>query len=143
MRAKAAFSSISSEGPEIVEAVRQAFRQSNREFGDERAAKAKSELKDAIADARAVRKSARLVSVMNLRDKHLAHSLTTTWQEKRGAVQPMKYGDETELLVASIPIIERLFCWVNGKSFSIAKSQEFDQANAAALWNGCKFSVLR
>jgi len=55
----------------------------------------------------------------------------------------MKYGDETELLKASIPIIERLYCWVNAKGFSIANSQEIDQANAAAPWNGCKFSVLR
>jgi hypothetical protein len=55
----------------------------------------------------------------------------------------MKYGDETELLKASIPIIERLYCWVNAKGFLIANSQEIDQANAAAPWNGCKFSVLR
>jgi hypothetical protein len=132
-----------SDDPEIAEVVRQAVRKSNREFGDERAAKAKSELTEAIADARAIGKSTRLASVMNIRDKHLAHSLTTTRREKHGPVQPMKYGDETELLNASIPIIERLYCWVNGKGFSIANSQEIDQANAAALWNGCKFSVLR
>ena len=67
-----------SDDPEIAEVVRQAVRRSNREVGDERAAKAKSELKEAIADARAIRKSTRLASVMNIRDKHLAHSLTTT-----------------------------------------------------------------
>jgi hypothetical protein len=55
----------------------------------------------------------------------------------------MKYGDETALLESSIPIIERLYCWVNGKSFSIKESQDIDQENAEALWNGCKFSVLR
>lgn len=131
-----------SDDPETAETIRQAVRQSNREFGDEQAAKAKSELKDAIADARAIHKSPRLASVMNMRDKHLAHSLTTTHREKRGPVQPMRFGDETALLNASIPIIERLFCWVNGKSFSIANSLEIDQENAAALWNGCKFSTL-
>jgi hypothetical protein len=73
---------------------------------------------------------------MNFRDKHLAHSLTVTRLEQRGPVQPMKIGDETELLNASIPIIERLHCWVNGKSFSISSSQDIDQANAEALWAG-------
>jgi hypothetical protein len=46
-------------------------------------------------------------------------------------------------LNASIPIIERLYCWVNGKSFSIEDSQGIDQKNAEALWNGCTFKVLR
>ncbi len=38
---------------------------------------------------------------MNLRHKHLAHSLTQTQAEKHGPVPPMKYGDETSLLEAS------------------------------------------
>jgi hypothetical protein len=115
----------------------------NLQFADEQASQARTELKQAIADARAVLGSSRLASIMNIRDKHLAHSLETTRAEKRGPIQPMKNGDETELLNASIPIIERLNCWVNGKSFSIENSREIDQHNAEALWNGCKFSVLR
>ena len=54
----------------------------------------------------------------------------------------MKYGDETKLLNASIPILERLYCWVNGTSFSIENSQKIDQRNAEALWTGCKFIDL-
>jgi hypothetical protein len=77
--------------------------------------------------------SPRLASVMNLRDKHFAHSLTTTRREKQSPVQPMKFGDETTLLEASIPIVERLYCWVNGKGFSIKDSQEIDQEKAEAL----------
>ena len=81
---------------------------------------------------------------MNIRDKHIAHSLETTHREKKeGPVQPMKYGDETKLLNASIPILERLYCWVNGTSFSIENSQKIDQRNAEALWTGCKFIDLR
>ncbi|MCC8956178.1 hypothetical protein H8B02_22935 [Bradyrhizobium sp. Pear77] len=132
-----------SDDPETVEMVRQAVRRSNKEFGDEQAARAKSQLIQAIADTRTILKSPRWASVMNVRDKHLAHSLETTRREKRGPIQPMKYGDETELLEASIPIVEHLYCWVNGKSFSINNSQEIDQKNAEALWNGCKFNVLR
>jgi hypothetical protein len=79
---------------------------------------------------------------MNVRDKHIAHSLEQTWREKHGAILPMHYGDESALLKATIPIIENL-CWINGKSFDIARSQEIDQENAEALWHGCKFAVLR
>jgi hypothetical protein len=80
---------------------------------------------------------------MNVRDKHLAHSLTATRREQHAPVQPMKVGDETALLNASIPIVEKLYCWITGKGFMIENSQDIDQRNAAALWNGCKFDVLR
>lgn len=55
----------------------------------------------------------------------------------------MQYGDETQLLNSSIPIIEKLFNWVNGKDFSIKNSQQIDHDNAQALWNGCTIKVLR
>jgi hypothetical protein len=58
-------------------------------------------------------------------------------------VPPLKNGDETILLEASIPIVEHLYCRVTGKGFSIKNSQEIDEENAEALWNGCKFDVLR
>ena len=64
-------------------------------------------------------------------------------REKRAPVQQMKFGDETDLLNDSIPIIEKLYCWVTGKGFSIRDSQDIDQKNAEALWNGCKFDVPR
>jgi len=113
------------------------------QFADEQGSKARAELRQAIGDARAVLSSPRLASIMNIRDKHLAHSLETTRREKNGPVQPMKYGDETELLNESISIVERLYCWVNGTSFSIEDSQKIDQKNAEALWTGCKFVDLR
>jgi hypothetical protein len=99
-------------------------------------------LEEAIAKARSILGSARLASVMNIRDKHLAHALETTRREKRGQVSPMKYGDETTLLDQSASIVEQFFCWVNGKSFSIENSREIDNENARALWHGCKFENL-
>jgi AbiU2 len=113
------------------------------QYADERAALARTELRQTIADARAVLASPQLASIMNSRDKHIAHSLEKTRREEDGPVEPMKYGDETKLLNASIPIIERLYCWVNGTSFSIKNSQDIDQHNAKALWEGCKFVDLR
>jgi hypothetical protein len=132
-----------SDDPELAAIEQEAVKISNNRFGDEQALKAGTELVQAIEDSRAVLGSPRLASVMNLRDKHLAHSLTTTRREKRAPVQPMKYGDETDLLNASVPIVERLYCWVNGKGFSVGDSQGIDQENAEALWKGCKFEVLR
>jgi hypothetical protein len=50
----------------------------------------------------------------------------------------MKYGDEREMLLVSLPIVEALFCWVNGKSFSFEDSRKIDRKNATALWTGKK-----
>jgi hypothetical protein len=132
-----------SSDPALAAIEREMVIASNRQFADEQAVTARTALTQAIADTRAVLGSARLASIMNTRDKHLAHSLETTRREKDGPVAPMKYGDETELLNASIPIVEGLYCWVTGSGFSIANSQEIDQNNADALWTGCKFVDLR
>jgi AbiU2 len=64
-------------------------------FADEQASQARTELGQAIADAGAVLMSPQLASIMNIRDKHLAHSLETTRREKEGPVQPLKHGDGT------------------------------------------------
>ena len=129
--------------PELAAKEQQELMAINARDGDQQAAKAKIDLKEVIAKTSAILSSPLHAAVMNMRDKHLAHSLTETRREKRGAVAAMRYGDETALLSDLIPIIETLFCWVNGKSFSIADSQEIDRENAQALWDGCKFEVLR
>jgi len=131
-----------SRDPKLAAIEHEEYRKMEIRFGLERAVLAKTELKQAIVDAQAVLSSPRLASVMNLRDKHLAHSLTITRREKRAPIPPMKFGDETDLLNASIPIIEKLYCWVHGAGFSIADSQEIDQKNADALWSRCTFNVV-
>jgi hypothetical protein len=55
----------------------------------------------------------------------------------------MKYGVEREILLASLPIVGALHCWVNVKSFSFANSQEIDRNNAEALWKRCTFDIQR
>ena len=125
-----------SDDPELAAIERETVNASNSRFGDEQALKAKTELMQAINDSLTILRSPRLASVVNLRDKHLAHSLTTTRREKRTPVQPMKFGDETELLNASIPIVERLYCWVNGVSFSVMDAQEIDQRTLTRFGTG-------
>lgn len=133
-----------SDDPTILEIEEDLIKASNKQFGDQQAANAEVELKKAIADARSILATPQLAAIMNLRDKHLAHSLSETRREqKHGPIEPVKFGDETVLLQNSIPIVEHLYCWVNGKSFSIDNSQSIDKKNAEALWYGCKFEVLR
>jgi hypothetical protein len=132
-----------SDDPELRRIEQEAIAASETRFANEQAAKVDLELREAIANARRIIESPQLNSLRNLRDKHLAHSLSATHREKNRPVAPMKYGDETELLEASIPIIERLCCWVRGVSFDVADSREVDRSNAEALWKGCTFKVLR
>jgi AbiU2 len=132
-----------SDDPQLAAIEQQAHRDLEIQFGNEQATQVKMDLMQAISDARAILESPRLTSVVNARDKHLAHSLTKTHREKHAPVPPMKNGDETDLLNASIPIVERLYRGITNRGFSIKDSQEIDQKNADALWNGCKFDVLR
>jgi len=113
-----------------------------QQFGQEQAQKARDELRKAIKDAREILGSQRLVGIMNLRNKHLAHSLSETHIERKTEfVAPMQYGDERAILLASLPIVETLHCWVSGKSFSFDNSRDIDRKNAEALWKRCTFNI--
>jgi hypothetical protein len=129
--------------PELAEIELTGLREVNKRLGKDQAIKARAKLKKSIKVVRTIRRSSRLKSIMNARDKHLAHSLTKTRREKHGPIKPMTNSDGRWLLTRSIPVIEALYCWVNGKSFSIAHSMEIDKENANALWGGCKINVLR
>jgi hypothetical protein len=128
--------------PETRAVVEAALKRSNEQFGEEQAEKARSDLRKAVQDARETIASPTLQSIMNLRDKHLAHSLSKTRREQKiGPIAPMKYGDERKILDATKPIVEALYCWINGISFSFDDSREIDRRNAKALWEGCKFTI--
>jgi hypothetical protein len=122
-------------------AVRELLGALNEQKAREEAAKARDGLTNSISKARKIETSAILVSVRNLRDKHLAHSLVKTSHEEMGPVLPMKYGDESKLLLDSLPLVEALHLWVNGKSFSFDKSREIARRNAEALWQHCTFQI--
>jgi HEPN superfamily AbiU2-like protein len=113
-------------------------------FGQEQAVKARAELARAISQTQKMLASQRLTSIMNLRDKHLAHSLSETRRERKtGPVPPMEYGDEREVLSCSLAIVEAFYCWVNGKGFSFADSKEIGRHNAEALWKRCTLNIRR
>jgi hypothetical protein len=83
--------------------------------------------------------STRLQRIMNLRDKHLAHSLTETRREKAGPIAPN--GDERRVLDDTLPIVEALYCWVNGCSFSFDDSRKIDRKNAEAFGKAANSSL--
>ena len=114
----------------------------NERFGDEQASNAKHDLAEAIRAARAIMGSNKLKALRNLRDKHLAHSLSITHAEKAGPVDQVKYGHERDILEETCDIVEKLYCWVNGTSLSVSDVRKIDRNNAHALWSGCRFDVL-
>jgi AbiU2 len=127
---------------EVVEtdaAVRELLGRLANERAIEEAVKARDGLTNSIAQARKIESSTILRSARNLRDKHLAHSLSETSHEKKGAV--LKYGDERKLLLDSIPLVQALHLWVNGKGFNFDHSREIARRNAEELWKNCTFSI--
>lgn len=133
-----------SRDPRLQELETQAMQQSNEMFGQEQAQKARDELRGAIDKSRQILASQKYASIMNLRDKHLAHSLSETRREqKAGPLPPMKYGDERDMLDATLPIVEALYCWVNGTSLSFEDSRKIKQKNANALWTACTFNITQ
>jgi 3'-phosphoadenosine 5'-phosphosulfate sulfotransferase (PAPS reductase)/FAD synthetase len=133
--------------PEVIEALakeiqRQWPEADDDEHAHEQAQRARVELRKAIADVRASKRF--ITSTRNLRNKHLAHSLSRTKHEKKTKRIPrMKYGYERKILLKSLPIVETLHRWINGKSFCFAKSQENARKNAEALWTRCTFNIQR
>jgi hypothetical protein len=132
-----------SEDHELSALANAALQRRNEELGQREAQRARDELRQAITEVCRILDLPKLTSIMNLRHKHLAHSLTETNLEKAGPVAPVKYGDERALLFETLPIVQTLHRWINGKDFSFANSQEIARNNAEALWKRCTFDIER
>ena len=132
-----------SEDLEMAAYERNALRDANAGFGIEQAARARTELAEAIVEARETLASQKLASVINLRDRSLAHSLTVTRREKKAPVEPMKYGYDRDLLLQAIGIVTKLYCWVNGTSFDFENSWRICRDNSAELWGACRFDFTK
>jgi hypothetical protein len=133
---------VDSEDPKTDAALREALTRLNERPVEEKAAEVSDGLKESIARGRKIENSAILRGVRKLRDKHLASSLFETFQEKETAV-PMQYGDERELLLGSIQLVEMLQLWVNGTSIDFDKSRQIARKSVEALWKHCTFDLQR
>src|SRR5262249_4721809 len=132
--------------PDVIEALAQETAshwqdKDDQQFAQEEAQQARDDLRKAIDDSRAIIASGRHASIMDLRNKLRAHSLSKTRREKKVPLHPMKYGDDRQMLDASLPIVEALYCWVNGNSLSFEDSRKIDRENARALWEACRFTI--
>lgn len=103
----------------------------------------KVRLQAAMAKAQELINSEQLKSVKNLRDKHLAHQLEYTYAEQQGTIQPMKYGDEVDLLKETIDIIDALTIGIDGANFDFDEVRYIARNFADALWKGCTIKALR
>jgi AbiU2 len=111
------------------------------ERAQQSADEARAELQKCIKTGQEIERSPRLDSVRNLRNKHLAHSLSETRREQKVDVLPMKSGDEVNLLQDSIPLVRALHLWVNGRDFLFDDSRENARRNAEELWKNCAFNI--
>lgn len=99
-----------------------------------------------IREAREISRSETLRNVVNFRNKYIAHATGLTRRERDEGNGPLpipKLGDETELLVKTLKIIERLDQRVRGVSFMWDDSREIERRNAEYLWRGVTIKVLR
>jgi hypothetical protein len=129
--------------PEVRQAVHAALVRSEEAWADEQAASCRDSLSWALTRAKDVMASPRQKAVMNLRHKHLAHSLTETSFERMGFSRPMKNGDERWLLEETIAVVDALHVAVNGSSFAWEQAREHARRYAHALWDGCAFAVTK
>ena len=129
------------EDAELHEFVVETLRLDNIE---QDAKRVRDDLRQAICDSRAILASPKHELIMNIRDKYLAHSLTETRRERKtGTIAPMKYGDERDILNATLPIVEKLLRGVAGKGVDFENSRRIDRDNAQALWGACTFKIER
>jgi uncharacterized protein (DUF2344 family) len=126
---------------ETQQAIDGFLRQSQVTFAKEQSLQASKVLQRCVGKTRERMSDGKHTSIRNLRDK-VSHSLTQTRREERGPVANLKYGDEKQLLLLSIDLIEDLYCWVNGTGFDI-KDDCFAKARKQAeeLWTNCAFEI--
>ena len=127
---------------ETLRVVQEGLRLSNIQFGEEQVETARQQLAEAISASREITDSGKLATLRNLRNKHIAHALTASRDEKKGvAFAPRQPGDERDILDKTIPIVEKLHCWINGASFDLNSSRETDRKYAESLWRSCTFTI--
>jgi AbiU2 len=131
----------SSRDQETQKAIQEAMQRSQEKWADKQAAETASRLNMAIAKAKSVFASPKLCSVLNIRHKHIAHSLTETSLERKGSVHPMKYGDEQWLFEQTLQIVDDLHIGINGASFMWGDAIRIARRNAESLWKSCTFAV--
>ena len=128
-----------SEDPDIQKAIEEAIRDSQQQFAKRQSEKAASALAASIQAVEDLKVGALAEGLKNLRDR-VAHSVTNTRQELAGKTTRAKYGQEKEVLLKTVSVIEDLYCWVNGTSFDIrGDCLELARKHAKEFWTNLRF----
>lgn len=87
--------------------------------------------------------SSRLKAIRNFRYKFIAHALTLTNAEAKGAVIPNpKYGHEGRLVYASTAIIKALYLALKNADFAFEMTTNQAKRNASDFWRGLSFTAV-
>jgi hypothetical protein len=88
--------------------------------------------------------SNRLKGLRNFRHKFIAHALTVTNAEAKGAVIAVpKYGQEGRLLRTSTHLVQTLYLALANTDFAFDMTVTQARRNAAEFWSGVQFSLPR
>jgi hypothetical protein len=119
-----------------------AVRRSEQEFGQQQSTLVRRELSNAIAETRAVLASPTHASITNLRDKHLAHSLTESRREREGwtgrSDEVRRRAPNAQCLAEDREVANVLS---EGPSFDFEDSRKINRASAEALWRKFTFDI--
>jgi hypothetical protein len=127
-----------------IEAAKAAWWERYRvERAEEQAQKVRDWIATAQEKADAIIASPALKSLRGFRDAYVAHNLTPseTPPNMQDEVRPVRYGDETPILDATVEIVDALHLALNGTSFDWEGARGIAANNARDLWNGCRFEI--
>lgn len=138
MRVMPADENSDDETQRLVESM---ARESSAAFGAKQAQNALRWLKSAGKMSIRVRECDRYLALVDSRDRHIAHNLSSA-AGKKAPLKTVKYGDDNWLLALSIRIIDRLYLGVCGASFDWNGSQKIAEKRALNFWHGISLKVL-
>lgn len=122
--------------------IEEISKQHHLELAEEHAAKGAKSIESVVASVNKKFDENTHELLRNARD-HIAHSLSYTKREKSvgGRLAMPTFANVEDLHNQTIKIIEELYCWVNGTSFSIDEEcRNNTRRQAEELWHNCSFS---
>ena len=83
-----------------------------------------------------------LISIKELRTKHLAHYLDKSQPEEEITERPtIKFGAPKELLDISIKCCDLLNLGIKSHDYNFTSYQDLARKNTGELWHNCKFAI--
>ena len=128
---------------DTVKQLTQMIEKNNAKEGAQQADKILEQLIVSVASTKEMVTSNLLESIMELRDKHIAHALEITRREKKAAepIEVPKHGDTGKIITLSIEIVDALTLAIRNTDFAFGQSREIHASCANELWSACNFAI--